>query len=154
MSLLFSYIDKTPKKVKLSAGNPQALKATDIALAPGNTSIETFLSMHLFTNLYPLSDIPGVPLSHISPIFKPIFIIAINLSTFFSSLKLEQPIINPLPFLFLAKETLFLKYTIKGTLKPYTSKSVGLISSSSYNSLDLLDPFSFDSLISSNFFYL
>lgn len=82
----------------------------------------------------PLSDIAGVPLLHTNAIFKPIFIIAINLSILFSSLKLMQPTINPLPFYFLAYATLFLKYIIKGALKPYTSNSDGFISSSSSSS--------------------
>lgn len=65
-----------------------------------------------------------------------------------------QPIINPLPFYFLVYATLFLKYIIKGALKPYTSNSDGFISSSYCNSFYFYDTFPSYSFISSNFFYL
>lgn len=44
--------------------------------------------MHLLTNLYPGSDIAGVPASHTKVTFNPIFNMATNLSNLYSSLNL------------------------------------------------------------------
>ena len=76
-----------PKNINLSGANPLRVRAVITEEGPGRESTSMFCARHSLTNLYPGSEIRGVPASEIKQIFAPFFSCSITWGTILNSLK-------------------------------------------------------------------